>query len=251
MEGVDEPLEVLVGLDVADVQGERAVQLVALPDALHGFLAGRRGKPIVDGVVDDHDAVGGHIAVAQDVGLGRFRHRQDPLGSPRSRPETGPGIRVRQPVGEVLREHQVDAVVDGHDGSARHERRQHVVRRMEEIDVPGQQPGRHHELLAQRVRLRGLHDRREVGPEAQHGVPVLRPAEEDVLGLLIQARQVLQQVPDIGPDAEVVQLAGVDRDTHQCSSCSDRSRYHRRSCARRDARRQAAPEGGSLPRRRR
>ena len=35
-------------------------------------------------------------------------------------------------VRQVLRKHQVDAVVDRDDRSARHERRQHVVRRVEQ-----------------------------------------------------------------------------------------------------------------------
>jgi hypothetical protein len=39
-------------------------------------------------------------------------------------------------------------------------------------------------------------------------------AEEHVLVFLIDARQVPQQVPDVGADAEVVEFPGIDRDSH-------------------------------------
>ncbi|MCK7529303.1 MAG: hypothetical protein MZV64_73015 [Ignavibacteriales bacterium] len=45
--------------------------------------------------------------------------------------QTGLRVGVRQAVRQVLREHQVDAVVDGHHRPAGHQRRQHVVRRVE------------------------------------------------------------------------------------------------------------------------
>ncbi len=42
-------------------------------------------------------------------------------------------VGVAEPVGQVLRKPQVDAVVDRHDRLARRQRRQHVVRRVEQV----------------------------------------------------------------------------------------------------------------------
>ena len=42
-------------------------------------------------------------------------------------------VGVAEPVREVLRKPQVDAVVDGHDRLARRQRRQDVVRRVEQV----------------------------------------------------------------------------------------------------------------------
>ena len=55
---------------------------------------------------------------------------------------------------------------------------------------------------------------RKFGPEVLGDLHVLRPAQQEELGLAVEARQVLQQVPDVGPDAEVVQFPGVNGDAH-------------------------------------
>ena len=39
-------------------------------------------------------------------------------------------------------------------------------------------------------------------------------AEQHELGVVVDARELPQQVTHVRPDAEVVQLAGVDRDPH-------------------------------------
>ena len=39
-------------------------------------------------------------------------------------------------------------------------------------------------------------------------------AEQDVVRLAIDARELPQEVPDVGADAEVVELPGIDRDSH-------------------------------------
>ena len=57
-------------------------------------------------------------------------------------------------------------------------------------------------------------DRPEVRPELAGDLDVLGPAQQDVLGLLIEARQPAQDVADVRADAEVVELARVDRDPH-------------------------------------
>ena len=69
MKRIDQPFEILVGLDIARVKDERGRELVALADALH-VLSGRcLPVALVDGVIDHIDARLGHAEVAQDVAL--------------------------------------------------------------------------------------------------------------------------------------------------------------------------------------
>ena len=56
--------------------------------------------------------------------------------------------------------------------------------------------------------------RAEVRPELRRHVDIVRPAQEDVLRLLIEPREPAQHVADVGADAEVVELPRVDGDSH-------------------------------------
>ena len=79
-ERLDQPHEVLVRLDVADVQHEPVIELVALAHARD--LAPRAAsiaEPLVDGVVDDDDLLRRHVEEVQDVALRRLGHRQDAI----------------------------------------------------------------------------------------------------------------------------------------------------------------------------
>ena len=57
VEGDDQPFEVLVRLDVAGVEHELVVQLVALADADDVLLARLDSEALIVGVVDDGDLV--------------------------------------------------------------------------------------------------------------------------------------------------------------------------------------------------
>ena len=161
VERLDQPLEILVRLDVARVEDERIVQLVALltrmTSSAHGLLA----EPLVDRVVDDVDLRFRHVEVAQDVALRGLRDRQHARRPVRGDPQRAARVRVAEPAGQVLRKAQVDAVVDRHDRAARRQRRQHVVRRVEQVDPLAAQIERQRELLAHRVVRRALGN----GPE--------------------------------------------------------------------------------------
>jgi hypothetical protein len=58
---------------------------------------------------------------------------------------------------------------------------------------------------------------RTAGSWAERGrhVEVGLVAQQHVLVGRVDAREVPQQIADVGADAEVVELAGIDRDTHQ------------------------------------
>ncbi len=84
VKGLDEPLEVLVRLDVAGVQNERLGELIPLLHP-HHFI-GRRllVEPLVDGVVDDSHLRLGYTEVLEDVPFRRFRdgqHTRRPVSS--------------------------------------------------------------------------------------------------------------------------------------------------------------------------
>ena len=87
VEGLDGALDVLVRLDVAGVEDERVVELVALAHPRHVVLGRRLAEALVDAVVDDVDLLRRHVEVVEDVALGRLRHRQDAARLVRRRPE--------------------------------------------------------------------------------------------------------------------------------------------------------------------
>ena len=86
MERVEQPLDVLVRLDVADVQRELALELIALLDGAHLVLRRRGREPLVDAVVDDGDLLGRDVEEFEDVALRRFRNGQDAVGSSAAAP---------------------------------------------------------------------------------------------------------------------------------------------------------------------
>ncbi len=100
---------------------------------------------------------------AQDVALRRLGDGEDAIGLPRGGPHRATRVDVAQAIGQVLRKHQVDAVVNGDHRVAPGRRRQHVMRLVHEIHALARQPPRNPELLADRVRLRVLRDMAEVG----------------------------------------------------------------------------------------
>ena len=95
------------------------------------------------------------------------------------------------------------------------ERRQHVVRRVEQVDplaperASAREPARGPSMAGADSTTA-----RKFGPTCWATSRSRSAAEQDVLGRLIDPRQLVQQVPDVGADAEVVELPGVDRDAH-------------------------------------
>ena len=116
------------------------------------------------------------------------------------------------PVGQVLGEEQVDAVVDGDHRPPPAEQGQDVVRRMQEVDAQPPELGRDGDVLAQAVAPRVVHHGHEVlGEVAQRGF-VAAIAEEEVGRVPIELGEMAHEIPDIGPDPVVAPLARVDGD---------------------------------------
>ncbi len=90
------------------------------------------------------------------------------------------------------------------------------MRRVKDVGPLARQHPRHVNLLAQRVVGRGFEHRPEVGPERRRNAEVALLAEQHVVGVVVEPGELAQQVADVGADAEVVQLARVDGDSH-CS----------------------------------
>ena len=74
------------------------------------------------------------------------------------------------------------------------------------------------QLLGDRVVAGRFGHGPEILSERRQRLAILGPAEHHELGLAIEPRQLPQQVADVGADAEVVQLAGVDADPHGAQS---------------------------------
>ena len=147
IERLDQALEILVRLHVAGVQHELVVQLIALADADDLFLARFDAEALVVRIVDDVDLLRRRVDEPKDVALGAFRHRQYARRPMRGQRDRRARVRIGQLVRQVLRKHQMNAVVDRHDRPARDERRQHVVWRVKERDPFTPERKRDPELL--------------------------------------------------------------------------------------------------------
>ena len=88
------------------------------------------------------------------------------------------------------------------------------MRLVQEMGAFAHQAERNANLFANRVRPRALGHAAEVRPELRRHVHILRPAQKDVLGLLIEPRQPAHHIANVGADAEVMELPRVDRDSH-------------------------------------
>ena len=155
-ERLDQPHQVLVRPDVADVEHELVFQLIPLPHALDRLRGGRRREALLDRVVDHDDLFGRNAEEMHDVAFRGLGHGEDAVRLPRGAPHRRPGVHVRRAVRQVLREHQVDAVVDRHDRAAADAGRQHVVRCVIDVRPLAPEHPRHVHLLAQRVVRRRL-----------------------------------------------------------------------------------------------
>ena len=217
MKRFDQALDVLVRLDVSRVQHELLLQLEPFAHAVDLRRRRHLAEAVVEAVVNDGDLLLGNLEVAQDVALRRLGHRDDLPGAVRRPPQERARVAIRQPIRQVLREHQVDAVVDGDHGLAGRQRRQHVMRAVEQIDpLPGE-ACRDVDLLHHRIGFGGLHDGPKVRPQPAQRLAVVGSAEQDVLRLCVQPGQLAQQILDVGANPEVMEFPGVDRDPHNIS----------------------------------
>ena len=214
IERLDQPLEILVRLDVAGVQHELVVKLIPLAHTHDIFLGRVDGEPLVVGVVDHVDLLRLRVDEAEDVAFRALRHGHDARRAPGREADRRPRVPEREPVRQILRKHQVNAVVDRHDGAATNERRQHIVRRVEQGHPLALERQRDSHLLGDGIVARRLGNRPEVLAERRQRLAIPGTAEDHELGPGVDPRQVPQQIPDVGADAEVVQLAGVYADPH-------------------------------------
>ena len=134
------------------------------------------------------------------------------MRSPGGRSHLRPRVGQRAALGQVLWKAQVDAVVNRHHRAARRQRRQHVVRLVKDMwPACAASENGSAELLADRVRPRGVDRRAEVLAERGRELAVRFLADQDVVGLAVESRELAHDVADVRADAEVVQLAGIDR----------------------------------------
>src|SRR6185312_16061536 len=71
-------------------------------------------------------------------------------------------------------------------------------------------------LFGDRVVTRTIGDGAEVLAERGGHAGVARAREEHVLGLPVDRRELAKEIPDVGADAEVMELSRVYADPHVC-----------------------------------
>ena len=91
------------------------------------------------------------------------------------------------------------------------------MRRVKQIDPGPAQRERHGDLLEHGVVAGALDDRLEVRPEAAHERRIRRSADQGVRVSSVLPGQLADQIPNVRPDAVVVQLAGINGDAHSYS----------------------------------
>jgi len=109
----------------------------------------------------------------------------------------------------------MDTVVNGHDRRAADGRGQDVVRRVVDVWTLAVEHQGHVNLFAKRIVGRGLAHNPEIRSELRGHAQIRLAAQQDVLGVPIDAGELTQEIADVGPDPEVVELPRVDRDSHR------------------------------------
>ena len=115
---------------------------------------------------------------------------------------------------QVLRKPQMDAVVDRDDIRSRREGRYDVVRRVEQVNARARERTWNADLFLQRIVAGGFGHRHEPWTQRAKDLYVRRRAQQHVLGVIVLPGELPKQVTDIGADAVVMQLSGVDSDPH-------------------------------------
>ena len=154
----------------------------------------------------------------QDVVLRGVRDGQDLLRPLGSHGHHRARVQVRGPIRQVLREPQMNAVVNRHDVGSRRQRRDHVVRGMEEVHPCPPQVEGHGQLFLDRIVTGRLDERLETGTLGPEGLGVLRPAEQHVGVSAVIPGKFAQDVADVRADAVVVQFPRVDGYSHDVLS---------------------------------
>ncbi len=99
---------------------------------------------------------------------------------------------MREPAGEILREHQVDAVVNRHDRTAPRGDGQHVMRLVHELHAfAREQPAARESARRWNTAARFRTTARKFWPKLRDHRHIRRPDRDDVLGLLIDSREAL------------------------------------------------------------
>jgi hypothetical protein len=86
---------------------------------------------------------------------------------------------------------------------------------VEERDSLPSERKRNPDLLGDGIGAGRLDHRAKIGPERSEVGDILSTAEEYELRVLVEPRQVAQEIPDVRTDPEVVELSGIDSDAHR------------------------------------
>ena len=108
----------------------------------------------------------------------------------------------------------MDAIVNRHDGLRRRERRKHVVGRVKQVETFAPDREWNRDLFRDRVVRGAVRDGAKVFSERCRHAHILRSGEQHVFILPIDFGKLTEQIPDIGADAEIVKLSGVDANAH-------------------------------------
>ena len=228
----DEPfqqqVEVLVALGVADEEQVGPRDAEGLLHERRGLAGRPRAEELLDAVRDDLDPrarrgnwrrISRSEACETVITRAAAAHRAA---------DHQPGVEPRQAA--VLARRQVDDVVNGHHRRAGQAQRQHVVRRVVEVEAQLARLRGERGQLAERVASGALGHQPD--PIARREQPLVAGAvEEDPLGRAVEAHQPLHEVAHVRADAVVGRLARVDADAHATPHAPAPSRRERRSCA--------------------
>jgi len=100
----------------------------------------------------------------------------------------------------------MNAVVYRHDRRDADERRHHVMRGVEDVDTQTVDDVGYRNLFGDRVRAGRHRDGAEVVTQLMLDAHIAGLAQQNVLGVMIEPRQLAEQVTDVGSDAKSCSL---------------------------------------------
>src|SRR5450759_5695556 len=228
-ESLHQARNVLVAADVARVQDERILDLVALQNALlllRARVRRAREERRVGRVVHPRDAARGHPHLALHVPLRRLAHRNHSRRAPQSAAEPE-APQLHPEVRRLFLEEQIRQVVDSHHVGPDHEQRDTGQRDVHQVRREPAQKQRERQVIQRAMVVarvyRGMEVFRQPGERSYLG----RPADQSVLVGAVDAAQRLHQTPDVGADSEIPYAAGIDDDVRHSTPARFRASNRR------------------------
>ena len=112
----------------------------------------------------------------------------------------------------------MNAVVNRHNQLAAGEKRRFMMRNMENVDVTTPEQRRNRPVIRPKTVSFGLIELLEVRRQRTKLMQMTARAEQEVFIARIKRSDIADEIPDVSPDPEFIDLPNIDRDSHSRST---------------------------------